>query len=83
MRQIPICGLECIRERLARHSIETVRRKIMIAMSLISTYDEYRRDRIAGAPVYPVPAHPFRRAMMHALGMIGVDGGRRRGARVG
>lgn len=46
----------------------------MIAMSMISTYDEYRRDRIAGAPVYPVPAHPLRRAMMHALGMIGVGG---------
>ena len=27
----------------------------MIAMSMISTYDEYRRDHMASAPVYPTP----------------------------
>jgi hypothetical protein len=43
----------------------------MIAMSMISTYDEYRRSRSASAPVYPVPAHPLRRAMMRALSMLG------------
>ena len=47
----------------------------MIAMSLTSTYDEYRRDRIASAPVYPAPAHPVRRAMMHALSMLGLGVG--------
>lgn len=44
----------------------------MIAMSMTSTYDEYRRDRIAGAPPCPTPAHPLRHAMMHALAMIGL-----------
>jgi hypothetical protein len=47
----------------------------MIAMSLLSTYDEYRRDRVASAPVYPAPAHPLRRAMMHALSMLGLGVG--------
>ena len=47
----------------------------MIAMSLISTYDEYRRDRLASAPVYPIPAHPVRRALLHALSMIGLGVG--------
>lgn len=47
----------------------------MIAMSLTSTYDEYRRDLIAHAPVYPAPAHPVRRAMMHALSMLGLGVG--------
>lgn len=46
----------------------------MIAMSMTSTYDEYRRNAIASAPVYP-PAHPLRRAMMHALAMIGLGMG--------
>lgn len=44
----------------------------MIAMSLMSTYDEYRRDRHVSAPVWPTPAHPVRRAIMRALAMIGV-----------
>ncbi|MGK2952575.1 MAG: hypothetical protein ACSLEZ_09350 [Thiobacillus sp.] len=44
----------------------------MIAMSMTSTYDEYRRDRLASAPVYAVPAHPVRRAMMRALSWIGI-----------
>lgn len=47
----------------------------MIAMSMLSTYDEYRRDRIARAPVYSAPAHPVRRAMMHALSMLGLGVG--------
>jgi hypothetical protein len=47
----------------------------MIAMSMTSTYDEYRRNAIASAPVYPAPAHPVRRAMMHALVMIGLGMG--------
>ena len=47
----------------------------MIAMSLLSTHDEYRSDRSASAPVYTAPAHPLRRAMMHALAMIGLGVG--------
>jgi len=47
----------------------------MIAMSMISTYDEYRRDRIAGTPACPPLAHPLRRAMMRALAMIGLGVG--------
>lgn len=47
----------------------------MIAMSMLSTYDEYRRDRVAHAPVHPRPAHPVRRAMMQALSMIGLGVG--------
>jgi len=49
----------------------------MIAMSPLSTYDETRRDRNASAPVRPTPAHPLRRAMAHALAMmgLGVSGG--------
>ncbi|KAB2325642.1 hypothetical protein F8A86_01125 [Betaproteobacteria bacterium SCN1] len=43
----------------------------MIAMSMTSVYDEYRRDRIAAAPTYPAPARPVRRAMLRALSMIG------------
>lgn len=47
----------------------------MIAMSLLSTYDEYRRDRIAHIPVYPVPPHPVRRALLHALSLLGLGVG--------
>jgi hypothetical protein len=47
----------------------------MIAMSMLSTYDEYRRDSIASAPVYPAPTHPLRRALIHALVMIGLGVG--------
>lgn len=47
----------------------------MIAMSMISTYEEYRRERIASAPVYPASTHPVRRAIMHALSMIGLGVG--------
>ena len=44
----------------------------MIAMSMISTYDEYRRGRMARPPSCPAHAHPLRRAMMHALAMFGL-----------
>lgn len=47
----------------------------MIAMSLLSTYDKYRRDRIAHTSAYSPPAHPVRRAMMHVLSMIGLGVG--------
>jgi hypothetical protein len=47
----------------------------MIAMRMTRTYDEYRREHIASAPVYPAPTHPPRRAMRHALSMIGLGGG--------
>jgi hypothetical protein len=47
----------------------------MIAMSITSTYDEYRRGAIASAPVYPAPVHPLRRALTHALVMIGLGVG--------
>lgn len=47
----------------------------MIAMSITSTYDEYRRDAIASAPVRPAPTHPLRRALIHALVMIGLGMG--------
>jgi len=43
----------------------------MIAMSMLSTYDEYCRDLIASAPDYPAPTRPLRRALTHALVMIG------------
>ncbi len=43
----------------------------MIAMSMLSTYDEYRRDAIASAPVYTTPTPLTRRAMLRALAMIG------------
>ena len=44
-------------------------------MSITGTRDEDRRDAIASAPVYPAPAHPLRRAMMHALAMFGLGMG--------
>ncbi|MBU1394903.1 MAG: hypothetical protein KKE84_02010 [Gammaproteobacteria bacterium] len=44
----------------------------MIAISMLSTDDEYRRDSIASAPDYPAPTHPLRRALTHALVMIGL-----------
>ena len=44
----------------------------MLAMGITSTYDEYRRDAIAPAPVCPAPTHPLRRASIHALAMIGL-----------
>jgi hypothetical protein len=47
----------------------------MIAMSLLSTYDEYRRDRVATAPFHPAPARPVRRALLHVLSMIGLGVG--------
>jgi len=47
----------------------------MIAMSMLSTYDECRRDSIASAPVYPASTHPLRRALIHALAMIGLGVG--------
>jgi hypothetical protein len=47
----------------------------MIAMSITSTYDEDRRDAIASAPVCPAPTHPLRRALIHALVMIGLGMG--------
>jgi len=47
----------------------------MIAMRMTDTYDEDRRDAIASAPGYSAPAHPLRRAMMHALAMFGLGMG--------
>ena len=47
----------------------------MIAISMLSTYDEYRRDSIASPPVYPAPTHPLSRALIHALVMIGLGVG--------
>jgi len=47
----------------------------MIAMSMTSVYDAYRRYRSASAPVCPTPAHPLRRAMAHVLAMIGLGVG--------
>lgn len=44
----------------------------MIAMSMISTYDEYRHDRMASAPVYSAPTHPVRHAMLRVLSMVGL-----------
>ena len=47
----------------------------MIAMSMLSTHDEYRRDSIASAPAYPATTHPVRRALTRALVMIGLGVG--------
>lgn len=47
----------------------------MIAMSLLSTYDEYCLDRIPHASSCLPPAYPVRRAMMHVLSMIGLGVG--------
>lgn len=47
----------------------------MIAMSMTSPYDEYRRGTLPDTPLYPLPAHPLRRAMMRALAMIGLGMG--------
>ena len=44
----------------------------MIAMSMISTYDEYRHEQHASAPVCPAPAHPLRYALMHVLSRVGL-----------
>lgn len=44
----------------------------MIAMSLLSTYDEYRRDQRARAPVYPAPAHSVRDAILRVLSRVGL-----------
>lgn len=45
----------------------------MIAMSMISVYEEYRRDRVGA--VQPEPAHEVRRAMLRVLSMIGLGVG--------
>lgn len=47
----------------------------MIAMSMTSVYDEYRRSRIAAVPAYPISAHPVRRAMARVLSRIGIGRG--------
>lgn len=47
----------------------------MIAMSMTSVYEEYRRDRIAAPALYPVPSHPLRRAIVRVLAMIGLGVG--------
>ena len=52
----------------------------MIAMSLMSTYDEYRRDRRAvapmnAAPVYAPPARPLRNTLLRALSRLGLGVG--------
>jgi hypothetical protein len=39
---------------------------------MISTYNEYRHDRISNVPVYPAPAHPVRHAILHVLSMLGL-----------
>jgi hypothetical protein len=44
----------------------------MIAMSMTRTHADHRRDSVAGAPTYPAPAHSMRRAILHALSMIGL-----------
>ncbi len=44
----------------------------MIAMNMISTYDEYNRDRIAHATGYPLTARSVRHAMLRALSMLGL-----------
>ena len=44
----------------------------MIAMRIISTYDEYRRDRHASALACPAPAHPVRQAMLRVLSLVGL-----------
>jgi hypothetical protein len=44
----------------------------MIAMRMISTYDEYRRDQHASAPTCPAPARPMRHAMLRVLSMVGL-----------
>lgn len=47
----------------------------MIAMSMLSTYDEYRREAIASAPVYCTSTHPVRHAMLRALALVGLGMG--------
>ena len=56
--------------------------RIMIAMSLLSAYDETRRDRNASVPVYPTPVHPLHRAMANALAMMGLGVRGRSGQRI-
>lgn len=53
-------------------ALNQTRENTMIAMSMISTYDEYRHDQHASAPVYPAPAHPVRHALMHVLSRVGL-----------
>lgn len=47
----------------------------MIAMSMLSTYGEYRRDTLPRAPTYPAPASPVRRAILLALARLGLGAG--------
>lgn len=47
----------------------------MIAMSLMSTYEEYRRDTLAAAPDYAGPRHPVRHALLHVLSLVGLGVG--------
>ena len=47
----------------------------MIAMLMTGTDAEDPRNAIASAPLHPAPAHPLRRAMMHALAMFGLGMG--------
>lgn len=44
----------------------------MIAMSLMSTYAEYRRDTLAAAPIYATPRRPLRHALLHVLSLVGL-----------
>ena len=44
----------------------------MIAMSMTRTHADHRRDSVASAPTCPAPAHSVRRAILHALSMIGL-----------
>ncbi len=47
----------------------------MLGTSMLSTYDECRHDSVVAAPVHPAPPHPLRRALTHALAMIGLGVG--------
>jgi hypothetical protein len=47
----------------------------MIAMSMISTYEEYRREGLAAATDCPAPTRPVRRTLMRVLSMIGLGVG--------
>jgi hypothetical protein len=47
----------------------------MIAMSLTSTYEAYRRDRTPSAPVYPPPSARPRHALLRMLARIGLGAG--------
>lgn len=47
----------------------------MTAMSLSRTCNEHRRDALPCEQACPAPARPVRRAMLHALSMMGLGMG--------